>query len=132
MWSAPIPLACLVTSAACAVSPQTSAGEIPANAAVVVAAVNKAASAKNYVALKKMMAPEFTWSFSGDGNADQALEAWKREPGYLRSLARVTSRKCVYRTDRYVECPAKAGTAFRAGFKEVAGVWRMEYFVEGD
>ena len=108
------------------------AAEVPTGAMRAVSAVHRAAASRNYPKLKKLMAPEFTWSFGGDGSADQAIERWKKEPGYLRNLARVTGLKCQYRQDRYVECPINAGTNFRAGFKEVAGTWRMEYFVEGD
>lgn len=108
------------------------AAEIPPEATKVIGQVHKAAESKNYPKLRSFMAPEFTWSFGGDGNADETIARWKAEPGYLRNLARITRLKCVYRRDRYVECPANAGTAFRAGFKEVGGTWRMEYFVEGD
>ena len=111
----------------------TSRAEQPPPAAVaVIAQVHRAAAARNYEKLREHMISEFTWSFGGDPSVDQALSAWKNEPGYLRQLARVTARKCVYRKDKYVECPVRAGTGFRAGFKESNGKWSMEYFVEGD
>jgi hypothetical protein len=105
---------------------------IPPAAKTVIERVHRAAVAKDFDSLRKYMVPEFSWSFGGDASAEQAIEAWKKQPGYLRQLARVTKLKCIYRKDRYVECPVGAGTNFRAGFKATDGKWRMEYFVEGD
>jgi len=105
---------------------------IPTAAGAVIAAVHRAAAAKDYEGLRRHMVAEFNWSFGGDASAEQAIAEWKKQPDYMRQLARVTKLKCTYLKDRYVECPAGAGTNFRAGFKAVAGQWRMEYFVAGD
>ena len=117
-----------------ALAHSTSAGAepIPAAAKIVIEQVHRAAVAKDFDSLRQHMVPEFSWSFGGDASIEQAIAAWKKQPGYLRQLARVTKQKCTYRKDRYVECPVGAGTNFRAGFKATDGKWRMEYFLEGD
>ena len=104
----------------------------PSGAKEVIARVNRAARQKDYVALRANMAQEFTWSFGGDSNAEQAIDEWKKEPRYMLQLSRVTQAKCTYRKDKHVECPANAGASFRAGFKLLEGQWKMVYFVEGD
>jgi hypothetical protein len=79
------------------------------------------------------MMQDFTWSFGGDSSADQAIAEWKKDPNYMRQLGKITQAKCAYRKeDKYVECPARAGTSFRAGFKLSEGRWKMVYFVGGD
>lgn len=78
------------------------------------------------------MDSNFRSSFGGDGGIEEALELWKKQPDYLKNLARVTSQNCVYLYGNYIECPREAGTGFRAGFKETNGRWRMEYFLAGD
>ena len=121
---------CSIT--ALAHSASAMAEPIPLEAQAVIEGVHRAAVAKDFDSLRKYMAPKFNWSFGGDASAGQAIEAWKNQPGYLRQLARVTRLKCLYRKDRYVECPVVAGKNFRAGFKATKGKWRMEYFLEGD
>ena len=86
----------------------------------------------DYLALRADMIQEFRWSFGGDSSAEQAITEWKKEPGYMRQLSRVTQTRCAYRKDKYVECPANAGTSFRAGFKLNDGQWKMVYFIGGD
>ena len=120
------------TLAAASAFGQALAEGVPAEAAKVIEQVRQAANSKNYPELRKWMVSEFIWSFGGDASADQAMARWKQEPAYLRNLARVTYLKCAYRKDGYVQCPARTGTAFRAGFKQAGGTWQMEYFVEGD
>jgi len=104
----------------------------PSDAKEAIARVNRAAKQKDYAALRADMAQEFTWSFGGDSRAEQAIDEWRKEPRYMLQLAKVTQAKCAYREDSYVECPASAGTSFRAGFKLTEGRWKMVYFVEGD
>ena len=121
---------CSITALAHSASAR--AEPIPSEAKTVIERVHRAAVAKDFDSLREYMAPEFNWSFGGDASAGQAIEAWKNQPGYLRELAKVTRLKCLYRKDRYVECPVVAATKFRAGFKATEGKWRMEYFLEGD
>lgn len=78
------------------------------------------------------MAKEFLWSFGGDGNASQAIDAWRNDPAYLKNLSRITNLKCKYTNDKRVECPANAGTGYRAVFKQLPDGWRMTSFVNGD
>lgn len=106
---------------------------IPDDAKAVIRSVRIAAKAKDYAALKRLMVPEFTWSFGGDGDANQAIEAWQQDPKALQSLYRVTGLPCTFRTDiDHVQCPPNAGYRYRAGFIRTDMGWRMSYFVAGD
>ena len=107
-------------------------GVPPSGALEVIARVNRAARQMDYVALRADMIQEFSWSFGGDSSAEQAIAEWKKQPKYMRQLGKVTQAKCAYRKDKYVECPANAGTSFRAGFKLSEGQWKMVYFIGGD
>src|SRR5258705_1976520 len=104
----------------------------PSGAVEVIARVNRAARQMDYVALRADMIQEFSWSFGGDSSAEQAIAEWKKRPEYMQQLGRVTKARCTYRKDKYVECPANAGTSFRAGFKLSEGQWKMVYFIGGD
>ena len=112
--------------------PARAAAEIPSGALEVIARVSRAARQMDYAALRADMIREFTWSFGGDSSAEQAIAEWKKQPKHMRQLAKVTQARCVYRKDKYVECPANAGASFRAGFKVSEGQWKMVYFVGGD
>ncbi len=106
---------------------------IPNMAKVAIQSVRAAAKSKDYVTLKRWMVPEFTWSFGGDGDADQAIEAWRKDPAALRELYRVTGKLCTYRTSvNDIQCPPNAGYKYRAGFTRTDDGWRMSYFVAGD
>jgi len=114
-------------------APERAAAEVPPPAALaVIARVSRAARQMDYVALRADMIQEFTWSFGGDSSAEQAIVEWKKQPEYMRQLGKVTQARCAYRKDKHVECPANAGTSFRAGFKLNEGQWKMVYFVGGD
>jgi hypothetical protein len=78
------------------------------------------------------MLQEFQWSFGGDADVMQALDAWKTDPKYLRNLARATAQQCGFHTPQIIQCPAKARTSYRAGFERTADGWRMRYFIAGD
>lgn len=108
------------------------AAPIPIEAQALISKVHAAASKKDTVALKKLMVAEFVWSFGGDGDAEQAIQAWKADKSILKNLYRVTGRDCVRKTDQSIECPKNAGTSYRAGFKQTSDGWRMIYFVAGD
>ena len=106
---------------------------IPSEAVTLIERIHSAASAKNYGYLKSVMANDFTWSFGADDNTSSgAIEAWRRNPTYLKRLEHVTSQQCARTPEDYVECPINAGTNYRAGFKRLQNGWRMVYFVAGD
>ncbi|MFD0930501.1 hypothetical protein ACFQ1T_12015 [Methylophilus glucosoxydans] len=108
------------------------AAPIPIEAQALISKVHAAASKKDTDALKKLMVTEFVWSFGGDGDAEQAIQAWKADPSLLKKLYRVTGRDCVKKVDQSIECPKNAGTSYRAGFKQTSEGWRMIYFVAGE
>lgn len=112
--------------------PALAAANIPLEAQSVVLKVNRAAKANDLAALQKLMVKEFTWSFGGDLDAEQALAAWKENPEAIKELYRVTSKQCTMREERIVECPTNAGINYRAGFQNTESGWRMIYFVAGD
>lgn len=106
---------------------------IPEQAKSVIRSVHVAAKTKDYRTLKGLMVPAFKWSFGGDSDADQAIEAWKSDPGALHELSRVTRLRCSFIIDaNTIQCPANAGIYYRAGFIKTAEGWRMLYFVAGD
>jgi hypothetical protein len=105
---------------------------VPNDARKIIQQVHIASSNGDFAALRQLMARDFQWSFGGDRDADQAIEAWKAEAKYLRNMKRVTAQPCGFRTAEVIECPAKAGIKFRAGFEKTRAGWRMHYFVEGD
>jgi hypothetical protein len=120
---------CLV--AGLLLAPPLAAQPVPAAAKDVIARVHSAANTSNYAKLRALMIEKFSWSFGGDASADQAIAEWRKQPRHLRHLAEITTSRCVYR-DKYVECPANAGTSYRAGFTKIGDRWKMAYFVEGD
>ena len=108
------------------------ASAIPIEAQKVIEQVHAAAANEDFAQLRRLMVHDFQWSFGGDANVDQALDAWKADPKYLRGLKRVTAQQCAFIDNAIVQCPAKGHTNFRAGFGKTADGWRMQYFVEGD
>jgi hypothetical protein len=108
------------------------AAPIPQEALEVIKTVSAAAARRDFATLDKLMVREFTWSFGGDRDARQALDAWRDKRDYLTQLNRITSRKCEFITKTIIECPAKARTGHRAGFERTTDGWRMTYFVAGD
>lgn len=116
---------------------------LPPGVAETVDGVRRAAAAGNPKALRPWMAREFTWSFGGDADADQAIEAWSRDPQALRELAAVIDRGCVERADEQgmregsIVCPPEYETdpeylGYRAGFRLQDDGWKMIFFVAGD
>lgn len=98
----------------------------------VISKVHTAAKNKDTVALKKLMVTEFIWSFGGDANAEQAIQAWKADKSIFKKMYRATGQDCIEKSDYSIECPKNAGTGYRAGFKKTTEGWRMFYFVAGD
>lgn len=105
---------------------------VPGELAVLVSKVHSAALRSDYKTLRDSMDKEFAWSFGGDGDVEQALSEWKKDPKYLRSLAKVTRAKCGWIDGSVYQCPAKASLEYRAGFRQVGDRWKMVYFVAGD
>jgi hypothetical protein len=115
-----------------ALSTSATAAPIPKEAQSLISKVHVAASKKDTEALKKLMVTEFVWSFGGDADAEQAIQAWKSDTSLFKKLYRITGRDCVEKANHSIECPKNAGTSYRAGFKKTTEGWRMFYFVVGD
>lgn len=106
---------------------------IPNEARSIIRKVHIAAKAKDFSTLRGLMISDFTWSFGGDGDADQAIEAWRHDPSAMRELFRVTGRRCTFTMNaKNIQCPPNAGFNYRAGFLKTERGWRMAYFVAGD
>jgi len=112
--------------------PVVAGAAIPEEARNTIRRVRAAAAKEDFAALRLLMVGDFQWSFGGDMDVQQALDAWKADPKYLRNLRRVTSQTCGLITRQIVQCPIKAGASFRAGFERTPAGWRMRYFVEGE
>lgn len=104
----------------------------PKSATRLVAAVHDAAASGTPEALRKYMSPDFVSSFGGDGEPDEAIALWSRERSSLKHLAQSTAGHCRLPSTVYLECPARAGIGYRAGFKLVSGTWVFSSFVAGD
>lgn len=52
---------------------------IPSEAQAVIREVRLASKNRDFPALRRLLIQKFTWSFGGDGDADQAVDAWKRD-----------------------------------------------------
>jgi hypothetical protein len=110
---------------------------LPQSALAVVAETLHAAEARDYDRLRSLMTTAFTWSFGGDGDADQALDAWRTNPDeYLRNLVDVLRLGCNidsrFHDGARVICPGRGDLDYRAGFLETQQGWKFEYFVAGD
>jgi hypothetical protein len=111
---------------------------LPSGAAETLDGVRRAAASGNPRALRPWMAKEFTWSFGGDADAGQAIEAWSRDPRALRELAAILDRGCVERAEKpEIVCPLEYETepeylGYRAGFRLQDDGWKMVFFVAGD
>jgi hypothetical protein len=124
-----VAIAALVSAGACSPGAHEN---IPKDAQSAIRRVHDAAEKSDFSVLSQVMVEEFAWSFGGDRNREQAIEAWRKDADYLKNLRQVTGRECVVTDSEIVECPTNAGTNFRAGFQETKDGWRMIYFVAGD
>jgi len=120
-------LAVLTMAAGCA-----AADDLAPDLSKLISRIGDAAKRKDYVVLRANMTDDFIWSFGGKNSADQAITEWRIDPKYLTALALATHAKCGHADKDYFQCPAKPGSAFRAGFRLVGNQWKMAYFVAGD
>lgn len=111
---------------------------LPPEAAPVVAGVEAAARKHDLVALRRLMAPEFLWSFGAARSADQAIAAWSADTDNLRALVGVIEAGCQAAAagDR-ITCPpqavdSEAYLGHRASFEAGNDGWKLTSFVSGD
>lgn len=114
-------------------------GDLPPEAAHVVAATLQAARARDFRALRATMHPELTWSLGAPPSADQAVAMWQADSTILAHLIAAIEAGCRADEDRArVTCPReyteKAGyLGWRVGFApDAGGQWKMTFFVSGD
>jgi hypothetical protein len=105
---------------------------LPPGAALVVLDIASSARARDFKAIRAKMVDDFTWSFGGDRDADQAIQEWQRDPRYLEALERILRTGCRLTAPERVECIGRKTVGFRAAFAKTPKGWRMESFVEGD
>jgi hypothetical protein len=128
-------LATLLTCATCpcaATSTPTVSTLLPADVRATIVRLQAAAQTSDFATLRSLMTDAFTWSFGGDADADQAIAAWRTDPGYLAALRITLALGCQSAGPDEVECPGKGGGDFRAGLVRTPAGWRMQYLVEGD
>lgn len=113
-------------------------GTIPAAAAKRIAAIHRAARSRDFKVLRANMRDQFSWSFGGESDAEQAITLWQADAKVLSEMDKVLSLGCKADADgKRITCPP-AYTAkpdylsYRAGFELVAGKWLMTFFVTGD
>jgi hypothetical protein len=123
-------LAALMSAAVCTVC--SAADDVPPDLNKLISHIGDAAKRKDFATLRASMGDDFIWSFSGKNSADTAINEWHIDPKYLTALVLATHAKCGRVDKEYIQCPAKPGTAFRAGFHLVGKQWKMAYFVDGD
>jgi hypothetical protein len=128
-------LAILLVCATClgsATAAATEPTQLPADVRATVVQLQAAAEASDFATLRSLMTDAFTWSFGGDADADQAITAWRVDPGYLTALRATLARGCRLLDQNEVECPGRGDGGFRAGLVRTSSGWRMQYLVEGD
>jgi hypothetical protein len=127
-------LGCLLPATLAAGADKKSPRRLPREATLAIRAAADAARKQDLVALRRLMIDEFTWSFGGDSSADQAIAAWKKDPGPLLEMDRVLRLACRTSDDDvdHIECPGKGNRSYRAAFIKTAGGWKMINFVAGD
>ena len=121
---------CLVAFASGAEKKSSKA--LPKEAAEAIRAVADSAKKRDFMTLRGLMVDEFTWSFGGDRDANQAIDVWKQDGRYLTELERVLRGNCRPAKAGHIECPGRGDLSFRAGFVKTPKGWKLEYFVEGD
>jgi len=105
---------------------------LPLEARATIAQLRQAATAKDFAKLRSLMTGEFTWSFGGDANADQAIAAWRDDSTYLQGLRATLDQGCHRSAQDELECPGRGGGGFRAGLVKTPAGWRLQYLVAGD
>src|SRR5687767_11513957 len=78
---------------------------VPAGAKQVIASVHSAAVKRDLSALRLLMTDEFTWSFGGDSNPEQAIAAWRSDPNAIAALRRITGKNCGRISAQFIQCP---------------------------
>lgn len=89
--------------------------KLPPGARATITQLQAAAEANDFAKLRSLMIDPFIWSFGGDASADQAIAAWRVDPGYLTGLRATLTRECHLSDPEEVECPGKGDGDFRAG-----------------
>lgn len=114
-------------------------GRIPVAAARAVYDVLAAAKSRDFKALRKHMAAEFTWNLGATPSATAAIVTWQADSRVLERLIAVIEAGChnAPRPQRRVLCPlddadtTKTGN-YAASFGLVAGQWKMTSFAAQD
>src|SRR2546425_2034471 len=124
-------LACLV-AARLGAAAQTSRSEaLPSGASTIIESALEAARVRDLTALRSLMITGFLWSFGGDRDVTQAVEAWKSDSRYLDEMVRVLRQGCHIDSREYrqgalpprVRGPGAGGKTFHPGLIGEAGRW---------
>jgi hypothetical protein len=107
-------------------------GAVPEAARQRLIQIHAAAARRDLAALRALMDPAFTWSFGGDTDADQAIEAWRQDPSRLGALQRALEQGRCEPDGRYLTCEDAPSATGRLVLRQDGGQWIWEAFVEGD
>lgn len=113
-------------------------GSLPKAAALVVAEVERAASARDVARLRGLMVSDFTYSTGDEPSAETAMVVWQADPSLLGELVKVLEAGCAHDPAKgQVVCPAaflrdESAPGYRAGFRLSDGSWKMAFFVNGE
>lgn len=80
--------------------------------------------------LRTLMPKEFTWSFGGDSDADQAISEWAKDPAFLKSLRTALTGTCKAEKDT-LTCKGKKGPRLVLE-RGKDRCWQWTAFVDGD
>src|SRR2546425_2345555 len=98
-------LACIL-AARLAAGAQTSRSEaLPSGASTIIESALEAARVRDLTALRSLMITGFLWSFGGDRDVTQAVEAWKSDSRYLDEMVRVLRQGCHIDSREYRQGP---------------------------
>lgn len=110
-------------------------GAIPAGAAEVATAIEKAVELRDYGALRGVVAADVVWSLGGEPGVDAALATWQADPTVLDALVAALDAGCASAGTK-VTCPAAAAkpgfTGWRATLEARGAAWKLTSFVQGD
>lgn len=112
-------------------------GNLPAEAARIVAEAHDGAVARDVSVLRPLLADEFVWSAGAAPGADQALAMWSADPTILKELAHVLEAGCAVAAGDAdaITCPTPAGQpgGYVAEFRRIeAKKWRFVSFYRGE
>jgi hypothetical protein len=107
--------------------------DIPAPAAIALAAIKDALMQRDYGALRATLADDVVWSLGGAPGADTAMAMWQADAEPLDAMARAIAGGCSA-ADNRVACPGGAPVTGRWQLllEQRASNWKVTSFVKAE